>query len=249
MSFSINDFTTQINKQGGIARTNKFRLFITPPTKLSTQYKNSARIQEHLQYAVQSASIPTKTVSTNAVLAPGSEQKYPYAHEMEDLTLTILCTRDFIERKFIDDWMNEVVQPIGGSFTIGYRNEYSAKIQLQVYSEYEETPVDIIDFYSCFPLSSGAVDLSYEEQGEVATFEVVFHIDYWERVTIDDLPDEYTWKTRVPAEKMIDKVEREWQSSPFRQRTEEIISEPVSRFERAKELAISGYNKIKKYTT
>ena len=48
---------------------------------------------------------------------------------------------------------------------------------------------------------------------------------------------------------MIDKVEREWQNSPFRQRTEEIISEPVSRFERAKELAISGYNKIKKYTT
>ena len=61
---------------------------------------------------------------------------------MEDFSVTFLCSRDYIERKFIDDWMMEVVKPHGGSFTIGYRNEYSGSLQLMVYGADGQKPVD-----------------------------------------------------------------------------------------------------------
>lgn len=281
MSFSISEFTNAINEAGGIARTNKFKLYVVAPSIVMMQYKSMPKIGKHFVYTVQNVSIPTKTVSTNSVLAPGSEQKYPYAHEMEDLSVTFMCTKDLVERKFIDDWMNEVVRPNGGSFTIGYRNEYSGKLILHVYGEDGERPVDIIVFHACFPLSAGAIELSYEEQGEIATFETTFQIDYWERIPVSALPKE-PWNQQKPTNELLDELARRndslpslpenpragnsvmgrmlntstanklmdkkdnWMVSPMRA-VKARISEPVSRFERAKKSVATGYNRIKKY--
>ena len=206
MSFNISDFTTAMNDAGGIAKNNKFKLYVAPPPILLTQYKSTPRIARHFVYSVQNASIPTKTISTNSVLAPGSEQKYPYAHEMEDFSVTFLCSRDYIERKFIDDWMMEVVKPHGGSFTIGYRNEYSGSLQLMVYGADGQKPVDVIKFNACFPLSAGAVELSYDEQGEIPTFEVVFQIDYWERIPLSHLPEEHEWDQRKSTTQLLEEM-------------------------------------------
>ena len=188
----ISSFITSLEKSGGLASTNRFKLSIKLPPTLQTLYQSSPRLAEHLQFVVQTATIPSKTISTNSVLAPGAEQKYPYAPEMEDLTVSFLCTKDFIEREFIDDWMKTIVIPSGGSFFIGYRNEYSAEMYLQLYDTFNRL-VAMYKFSACFPLSASAIDLSHEEQGDVPTFEVVFQIDYWEQVDLAYLPDEYSW--------------------------------------------------------
>lgn len=190
----ISNFITSLEKSGGLASTNRFVLKIQLPPVLQSIYGSGPRLEEHIQFAIQTASIPSKTLSTNSVLAPGAEQKYPYAPEMEDLTVSFLCTRDYIERAFIDDWMNTIVIPSGGSFFIGYRNEYSARIQLYIFGNDEDTrPAAWYTFHACFPLSASAIDLSHEEQTDVPTFEVVFQIDYWEQQDLRHLPEEYSW--------------------------------------------------------
>jgi hypothetical protein len=190
----ISSFITSLEKSGGLASTNRFKLVINLPPSLQTLYQSSPRLEKHLQFVVQTASIPSKTLSTNSVLAPGAEQKYPYAPEMEDLTVSFLCTRDYIERAFIDDWMNTIVIPSGGSFFIGYRNEYSAWMALQVFANDNSSfPAAVYKFNACFPISASAIDLSHEEQGDAPTFEVVFQIDYWEQMDLAYLPEEYSW--------------------------------------------------------
>ena len=104
-----------------------------------------------------------------------------------------MCTREFVERKFIDAWMNEVVQMDGGSFTIGYRNEYNTELKLRVFDD-KNTQIDQIDFSACFPLSVSAIELTHEEQSEIPTFEVVFQIDYWNR------PERSLWLDKLPKD-------------------------------------------------
>ena len=281
MSFSIKDFTAQLNKSGGLAKTNRYFLEIALPTALATTYTSAPAVKEHFKYMVSGVSIPTKTISTNSVLAPGSEQKYPYAHEMEALTVTFLCTKDYLERKFIDDWMMEVVKPNGGSFTIGYRDDYSAKLTLSVFGDTlvgkEKTVelVDVIQFNACFPLSASAIELSYEEQSEVTTFEAVFQIDYWERLEMNsdlNIPntsgenlllqmqnDVSETQNRIRSTSMsrlannnwgrkafTKKPDDSWKSSPFSNSYEVPIPEQ-SRFARAKDTIRHGFNNIKKY--
>ena len=178
---NLTHFISKI-KQLGIGRTNRFRMNIAVPKALTGKLTKLMKttVNEHLSFTVGNASIPSKTISTNSVLAPGAEQKYPYAPEMEDITISFVCTREYAERKFIDAWMNEVVQMHGGSFTIGYRKDYETELKLQVFDEHDKQ-IDQIDFSACFPLSASAIELTQEEQTEMPTFEVVFQIDYWSR--------------------------------------------------------------------
>ena len=52
MSFSIKDFTAQLNKSGGLAKTNRYFLDIPLPTALATTYTSAPAVKEHFKYMV-----------------------------------------------------------------------------------------------------------------------------------------------------------------------------------------------------
>ena len=89
---TLQDFRSYINTHRGIARANRFVVELLDSNLIrrtkfygsrgimgSDTYNGDIRTtQQHLEFSARSTSLPSKTLSTNAVEAPGTEQKYPY---------------------------------------------------------------------------------------------------------------------------------------------------------------------------
>ena len=85
---TLQDFRSYINTHRGIAKSNRFVVELLDSSLINrisgygrathTYNGDNRTTQQHLEFSARSTSLPSKTLSTNAVEAPGPEQKYPY---------------------------------------------------------------------------------------------------------------------------------------------------------------------------
>ena len=196
---TLQDFRSYINTHRGIARANRFVVELLDPslimrTRLSMDRLSSSdtyngdnrTTQQHLEFSARSTSLPSKTLSTNAVEAPGPEQKYPYNDFYDDLTVTFMATRGknpkfgIPEKRFFDAWMNTVVKP--ENMLVIYSKDYTTnQFFISLISEQNEILAKY-RFDRLYPIGMGAVELSHDSE-EVSTFEVTFSCDRWHYIT------------------------------------------------------------------
>ena len=135
--------------------------------------------------------MPGRTISTNAVTAPGPEQKYPYQDVFEDLEITFLCTtgnstipdgqfdidgvNGLTERRYMDAWIATVCDQ--ETMVMGYCSEYKTRMELFVYDD-RDVQLGRYIFDRCYPIQVGPVEFSHESS-EPATFSVTFNYDRW----------------------------------------------------------------------
>ena len=191
---TLQDFRSYINTHRGIAKSNRFVVELLDPKIIRNAnmldnyiYRGGVRdTKEHLEFSARSTSLPSKTLSTNAVEAPGPEQKYPYNDVYDDLTVTFMATRGknpkfgIPEKRFFDAWMNTVVNP--ENMLVNYSKDYTTnKFFISLISEQNEILAKY-RFDRLYPIGMGAVELSHDSE-EVSTFEVTFSCDRWHYIT------------------------------------------------------------------
>ena len=191
ISQTLNGFRNYIGSQGGLAHLNRFAVEITAPPimRTHTQISYYNVVLNNLTFTARSANIPSKTISTNAVMAAGPEQKYPYMDVYEDLTITILTTKgtstDFSlpERTFFDWWVSSIIDD---NMLIGFSNEYSTDIRITILSDErkKDTRLATYVFDRAYPIGLGAMELSHDSE-ELMTFEVTFSYDRFKREEIN----------------------------------------------------------------
>lgn len=192
ISQTLNGFRNYIGSQGGLAHLNRFAVEIKAPPIMTNHQQISMYndVLRHLTFTARSASIPSKTISTNSVAAAGPEQKYPYMDVYEDLSITILTTKgkstDFAlpERTFFEWWMTQVVSD--DDMLVAFRNEYSTDLKISILTDVrnKESKLATYIFDAAYPIGLGAMELSHESE-ELMTFEVTFSYDKFKRETIN----------------------------------------------------------------
>ena len=214
---SIQQFKSYIDSNSGIAKPNRFAVEIRDSVLM-----NNVRIQkphiyldvearntwENLIFSARSASIPTKTISTNPVEAPGPEQKYPYNDVYDDITVTFMATQGaqknsgygIPERRFFDAWMNMVVDQ--STMLVNYSNMYSTDLFfISLLNERSELLAKY-QFDRVYPIGMGAIELSHDSE-DFATFDVTFSCDRWHYVlehtksTFKDYPQPKTTNDQI----------------------------------------------------
>jgi hypothetical protein len=214
---SIQQFKSYIDSNSGIAKPNRFAVEIRDSVLM-----NNVRIQkphiyldveprntwENLIFSARSASIPTKTISTNPVEAPGPEQKYPYNDVYDDITVTFMATQGaqknsgygIPERRFFDAWMNMVVDQ--STMLVNYSNMYSTDLFfISLLNERSELLAKY-QFDRVYPIGMGAIELSHDSE-DFATFDVTFSCDRWHYVlehtksTFKDYPPPKTTNDQI----------------------------------------------------
>ena len=181
---TLNGFRGYIGGNGGIPHLNRFLVNIPTVQALKENISSHKNVQEGLQFSARAATLPSKTISTNAVLAAGPEQKYPYQDVYEDLTVTFLTTKGkdkhLPERLFFEDWIDTVVNP--NSMLIGFSNEYAVDITLSVLSDKRSGQTKLVEykFQRTYPIGIGAIEFAHDSE-EIMTFEVTFSYDKWYR--------------------------------------------------------------------
>jgi hypothetical protein len=197
---TLQDFRSYINTHRGIAKSNRFVVELLDPNLIrrtkfygsrgimgSDIYNGDTRTtQQHLEFSARSTSLPSKTISTNAVEAPGPEQKYPYSDVYDDLTITFMATQGkehpygIPEKRFFDAWMNIVVNP--ENMLVNYSKLYATNgLHISMINE-KNVILAKYRFDRAYPIGMGAVELGHDSE-EASTFEVTFSVDRWHYVT------------------------------------------------------------------
>lgn len=185
----IEKFLSTINKNNGLAKASRFDVLITGgPLGLI----NSSNMEE-MSFLCESAEIPGRSIITADAKTYGPTFKIPYQSQFPEITLTFLSTSELKERKFFENWMDQISFMSLSSpgitrrtFNYNFPSTYYGNVIIQNYREVggpgdksPEGPIFKTTLREAFPLSISAQPLSWMEDGFIRV-SVQFTYRYYE---------------------------------------------------------------------
>ena len=137
---SIDTMKSTINRRGGVARGNRFAVYVNHPSKsmnslinynpatllsnlISGQGVNVADfIQDprDLFILCTSCSIPGKRISTTEATHNHNLSKKPYSAATDEVSMTFMLTNDYYIKKYFDMWQEMIVDTSGEHYKTFY---------------------------------------------------------------------------------------------------------------------------------
>ncbi|HDY7737135.1 TPA: hypothetical protein RQJ91_000668 [Vibrio vulnificus] len=131
------------------------------------------RINEDFAMMVKSVNLPSKSFDVNTLKI----DRKPFAEVRNattgNLTMTVYCSPDFIERRLMLMWMNAIHDEHRNVF--GFQHSYSREINV-VNLDRNGVASAVTICKGCFPIRVSEVQLDFDSDNQVATFEVEFYV-------------------------------------------------------------------------
>jgi hypothetical protein len=173
----IRQFISNINTKKGLVKNNRFKVYMSIPTGLGIDYKNSS----DLSLLCESTELPGKVLQTADVKIYGPTYKIPYQKQYSEITFNFLCTNQGNERQIFDKWIEYIMPnetnnmrfPRGTDGLSGYLTEIYI-IQYDDYSISESKGLQEIDdgeslkeikLIDAFPIGYSAQGLNWGDDG------------------------------------------------------------------------------------
>jgi hypothetical protein len=138
----LTDFYERIRSQG-LAVNNKFYVnIILNSNLLQTNLNWNPAVQKRMSVNCQSASIPSKSISTAEFKAYGPSIKVPYNTTFQPIEISFFVGTDMFERYFFDAWMQNIQDP--KSRDMNYYNEYISDIEIFVMPKFIDSFEDVL---------------------------------------------------------------------------------------------------------
>lgn len=195
--FSLEEFKTQV-LTAGLARTNRFEVFIPPPAGLTTfreigtpdglDYEQIVPGTRMLSLMCEQASLPLLNINTKSYRVYGVPEPRPVTSEYggEGIPLTFHIDREMKVKKFFDQWMQTIVDPI--TFNVSYKENYSVNIDIWQLDEMDN-PQYHIQLIDAFPRSMNLLELNHSSQSQTHRLTVLFAYRKW--ISIPDTGTEF----------------------------------------------------------
>lgn len=167
----IDQFISVVRKEG-LARNNRFVVYITPPSSLL-----GAMPDVKLRFLCDTATIPGMNFLSNPVTTYGEQREVVYNRSFEPINLEFMLDQSMEIKRFFDDWQAKIVDPI--SRTVSYYQDYIGIIEIYQldYSDKEQWRY-AARIHEAFPKSVAAI--SYTAGGkDVSKLSVSIEYKYW----------------------------------------------------------------------
>lgn len=190
MAFNVADFRAKISEFGGLAKSNKFAVQITPPNWMG-DVSDSLTIRPgdsaQLRFLCDTANLPGKNLTTIDYMPQGfgAVSKIPVGVVHDPLTTTFFMDGNHMVMKFFQLWMQEIVNT-GSSFDgplaaykdrtdheMSYKDNYTTTIILSFISDDGNSVLEY-QFKDAYPVQIGAVQLGWEQNDTLAKLPVEF---------------------------------------------------------------------------
>lgn len=200
---NVQEFISKMNREGGVARSNRYKVTIIPPAIMGAirnigsiisnplnglfnaaaqnryyaAFKvNPLSIAQNLEFFCTNAQLPALNYQTTDTRTYGTPWKDPYEIGTEDVSLTFYCSADMKEKYFFDAWQYSMKDPVTNDYY--YNREYSTQVIIQVFSETDEFKygVRLVDAY---PVAVSAIDLGYANNDEPMKMNVTLTFKNW----------------------------------------------------------------------
>ena len=183
---TIDTLKSTINRRGGVARGNRFGVYITHPSKgmnsllnfnpatllsnlISGQGVNAGDfIQDprDMFLLCQSCTLPGKRILTTEATHNHHNTKKPYSAATDEVTMTFMLTNDYYIKKYFDMWQEMIVDTRKEHYKTFYKSDYSTDVTIQQLSGSNDiVPGYTVKLENAYPIQVGAIELSNASEG------------------------------------------------------------------------------------
>jgi hypothetical protein len=175
-SFSISKFKENLTS---LVRPNYFFAQLT----LTAGLTGLPDIANTFKFRCEKAEFPGRSLATaDDMVGGGPALKLPYDVTYNDITLSIICSSDMIERKFFEQWMDKIISPAGtnSSGLLSYYEDYALGNTLKV-SQLDEQGYEI---FTCtmtdvYPTALTPMNADWSETNTYQRFGVTLAYRYY----------------------------------------------------------------------
>ena len=168
----IDDLKSVFSKRQGPAYSNRFMLFMTPPSASLLNLDVNAAITgvlggglslggfindpRDVSLLCESCTLPGRAVSTIDYQNVKQAVKVPYSFINEDVTFTFILTGDYYMRKMFDNWMNLVFD--AENYQLKYKDTYTTDVRIAQVNK-NNIPVYTVQLHNAYPTGINAITL------------------------------------------------------------------------------------------
>ena len=195
-----------INRRGGVARGNRYAVYITHPSKGMNSFLkfDPATLLSNLISGdgvnlgdfisdprdmfllCQSASLPGKRITTTEATHNHNRTKKPYSMMTEEVTMSFLLTNDYYVKRYFDMWQNMIIDDSGDHYKTMYKRDYSTDVTIQQLSTSNDfVPGYSIQLLNAYPIQVSSVELSNGGDG-LLEVSVTWEYDNWKTIGLTD---------------------------------------------------------------
>jgi hypothetical protein len=203
---SIDTMKSTINRRGGVARGNRYAVYITHPSKGMNSFLkfDPATLLSNLISGdgvnlgdfisdprdmfllCQSASLPGKRITTTEATHNHNRTKKPYSMMTEEVTMSFLLTNDYYVKRYFDMWQNMIIDDSGDHYKTMYKRDYSTDVTIQQLSTSNDfVPGYSIQLLNAYPIQVSSVELSNGGDG-LLEVSVTWEYDNWKTIGLTD---------------------------------------------------------------
>ena len=161
----LNYFISKI-KRDGVARTNRYTVLFAG--------MQSVRAMDVVLLCDQ-VQIPGTNFNTTDMRTFGEVRKAPYERLYEDINMSFYVDSNLEVKKFFDDWMLDIQNPMTRNFN--YYDNYTNDIVIEVQDLKNQARYGV-KLFEAFPKSIGAVQLDYSGK-DIMKLSVNFAYKYY----------------------------------------------------------------------
>ena len=166
------------NLIGGGARANQFRVTFNTPGAIATGLD-----VRKASFLIKAAALPGQTIGEIAVPFRGRNLYIAGDREFETWETTVINDTDFNIRNAMERWLNAINDTVTNT---GLSNvaDYTADLTVEQLDR-DDTVLKTYILRNCFPLSTSAIDLSYDATTEVETFDITWRYTHFEASAVN----------------------------------------------------------------
>jgi hypothetical protein len=109
-SFSINNFTQNLNRHNETARTDKFDVSMIPPASVASYIGMSpADMMKGLSLQCEVSELPSRDIQMTEYMTHAFIRRVPHQNQYGTANFTFICTGDLWEKRMFDAWLDLMV--------------------------------------------------------------------------------------------------------------------------------------------
>jgi hypothetical protein len=188
MTFSIRDFTANIDRYG-TAPVNRFEVrLLTVPNAISRAFPDGSRV---MSFRAEKVNIPGIVLDSfeSRRYGVGPSIKTPTGiSRFNEISIDFIDTSTLDIKKFFYVWMNYIVDIVGTgppapTFLAAYKDQYSVNMQISVYNSSSLIPIYTLEVVQAFPVSMPDASMAWSRTNELFRTSVVFSYKHHRPVT------------------------------------------------------------------
>jgi hypothetical protein len=200
---NIDSMKSAINTHGGIARGNRYCVYIPHPSKsMNSQFRfdpatalnnmisgdghnigDFIRNPNDMFLLCQTCSIPGKRITTTEATHDHNMSKKPYSMMTDEVSMSFLLTNDYYIKKYFDMWQEMIIDSTSDHYKAMYKRDYCSDITIQQLSQSNDLiPGYSVQLVNAYPILLSAIELG-EGSDSMLEVSVTWEYDNWRSVS------------------------------------------------------------------